>query len=535
MFKHPKTKPLVASIMLLFLLVFTVNLSSAQLPLKVTVVTDKDFYQLRELVNIYGNVTYNDNPVPNGLVAVQVEAQSKTIVARTVPANNTVPVQDWNVEIVSIIPCDESGNLKTTFIRTGYAYFKVTIRNNNLFAQTIKRIVNIYDNVMMPLDIAADTYDIAPKTTDSSILRFTIPEWASVGNATAYANVYTDWPKNEGRPYCPEKAATFYIVSFEGEEPITKTSNLFSEVNASYQTGFRLTPFILNQSVYYISVSAFYSGWTAFKSNLFSVEYHHNQTIPRASFAHWPPQAGPGVKIAFDASSSTAEGYNDNITIYKWDFGDNITFTSTLAFANHTYPTKGNYTVTLNVTDTQGLWNTTSEKLEVATIRDIAILKIECLNEIYSDWTATVKITVKNKGTTPETFNVTTYYDSFTINKVTNITLGPSSQSIVTVLWSTTGLTPYQSYTLWAEASLVPNEINTTNNVLTFGAIYVKMLGDIDGNKKIDIYDIVLITSIYGSKTGDPLWNPQVDLNPDGVINIYDVVAATSNYGYKYV
>jgi hypothetical protein len=57
---------------------------------------------------------------------------------------------------------------------------------------------------------------------------------------------------------------------------------------------------------------------------------------------------------------------------------------------------------------------------------------------------------------------------------------------------------------------------------------------DFDLNHEIEIYDVVRVTTSYGAKPGDPNWNPEVDLLPDGLIGIYDVVKVTAIYGTTY-
>ena len=55
--------------------------------------------------------------------------------------------------------------------------------------------------------------------------------------------------------------------------------------------------------------------------------------------------------------------------------------------------------------------------------------------------------------------------------------------------------------------------------------------GDVNYDGKVNIYDVVMVTSIYHAKLGDPNWNPHADIaEPYGTINIYDVVTVTSNY-----
>ena len=56
-------------------------------------------------------------------------------------------------------------------------------------------------------------------------------------------------------------------------------------------------------------------------------------------------------------------------------------------------------------------------------------------------------------------------------------------------------------------------------------------LGDVDGDRDVDIYDMVLIASSYGFSRGQPEYNAACDLNQDDTVDIYDVTIASSNYG----
>ncbi len=56
---------------------------------------------------------------------------------------------------------------------------------------------------------------------------------------------------------------------------------------------------------------------------------------------------------------------------------------------------------------------------------------------------------------------------------------------------------------------------------------------DLRRDGQIDIYDVVRVTSIYGSKEGDPNWNATKDLRRDGQIDIYDVIRVTGKYGVQ--
>ncbi|MDH5449040.1 MAG: hypothetical protein OEX01_08600, partial [Candidatus Bathyarchaeota archaeon] len=56
--------------------------------------------------------------------------------------------------------------------------------------------------------------------------------------------------------------------------------------------------------------------------------------------------------------------------------------------------------------------------------------------------------------------------------------------------------------------------------------------GDVNHDLKVDIYDVVRITAVYGSREGDDNWNPHSDIaEPYGIIDIYDIVKCTGYYG----
>jgi len=87
---------------------------------------------------------------------------------------------------------------------------------------------------------------------------------------------------------------------------------------------------------------------------------------PVANFTWFPSTPITGVSVTFNASSSMP-GWNGThttpIVLYNWDFGDNNT--STGQVVTHVYVNPGNYTVILNVTDTQGLWNVKEKQIQV--------------------------------------------------------------------------------------------------------------------------------------------------------------------------
>jgi len=105
---------------------------------------------------------------------------------------------------------------------------------------------------------------------------------------------------------------------------------------------------------------------------------------PRAEFTYSPPYPGINATMTFDASDSKP-GWNGThimpIVSFAWDFGDGTNTTQIDPIVEHTYTTAGDYAITLNVTDGQGLWNITSQIITV----NLAEFSLVTLYKVHLD------------------------------------------------------------------------------------------------------------------------------------------------------
>jgi len=496
----------------------------------VTLSIDKQNYKQREMVTINGTVTYNGNLVDDGLIAIEVENPNKPILLRTLPLSTNISTRYFYMQVESLYPCDGVAN-PITYVERGlnvYIYVYMKIKNNGVADKQVYTSISIVDSNSVLLDTKWGGLTVYAGQSCVFMPRLNIPNWASTGMAKIYANIYSDLPENGGYPMCPESSAQIPILESIYVDPPEDDGNQQIIQNGTYRLQFILPPDVL-PGEYKVSVVAWYKGLQRSASKTFNVTVVPSPPWP--SFAIKPPKAGPGYSVTFDASSSSPEGYNDTITKYSWNFGDGGTATGRIV--THSYSNVGNYTVTLTVIDAEGFSNTTSKIVSIIIIHDIAVLSIGCMEKIYDSWKVYVTITVKNKGTVPENFNLRLYYNN-TLANSTTIQLGILQSKKIILEWMTTGINVPANYTLKAEVDILQNEVNTTDNTLTFSPIRAIKLGDIIEDRIIDIYDITCVCVAYGSREGDPNWYVMADLVRDGLIDIYDVTTVCILYNYQY-
>jgi hypothetical protein len=174
--------------------------------------------------------------------------------------------------------------------------------------------------------------------------------------------------------------------------------------------------------------------------------------------------------------------------------------------------------------------NVKNGTIEIISVHDLAITNISVLKNIVGEGCNTrINVTVVNQGGFNELCNITLSGNE-TVIDVASVAVLNNSHVTTVFIWNTTGWVK-GNYTISSCVAPVPDEINTTDNALVNGWIFVTIQGDVDGDRDVDIYDVVKITGIYGSKRGDPQFKPNSDLDDDDEIQIYDVVMCTGYYG----
>jgi hypothetical protein len=173
-------------------------------------------------------------------------------------------------------------------------------------------------------------------------------------------------------------------------------------------------------------------------------------------------------------------------------------------------------------------------KLEIRYRDDVAVTNITLLKTaVGQGYQCDINVTVANQGGYTETFNVTLYANATLIATISGVALDPAESNTLTFTWNTATWTLGQ-YGLSASVTSVQDETDKADNSLTDGIIPVTVPGDVDGNFKVQLTDLVLLAVAYGAQPGDSKWNPNADLDNNGTVGLSDLVILAQHYGQTY-
>jgi hypothetical protein len=164
-------------------------------------------------------------------------------------------------------------------------------------------------------------------------------------------------------------------------------------------------------------------------------------------------------------------------------------------------------------------------------VHDVSVIEAVPSKTVVSG-TVTIDVTVTNQGDYTEAFNVTAYANTTTLGTM-QTTLTSGRNTTLTFIWDTASFAK-GNYTLSAIATLVPNETKSADNPPAASWVVVTITGDIDGDFKIGLTDLQILAAAYGSKPGDPNWNPNADIDNSGTVNLQDLFTLSQHYGQHY-
>jgi len=178
------------------------------------------------------NYAYHQYP-SDALVGLEIQdpTGARTIV-RTIRTGDSMP-NNITAFIDSASLCDIAGNQKSSILMPTadngvVPYYYVHVINNAGIATSMLLTMNVYDSNGVPVVLTYQTVNVGPYASSFVRTNFNIDSSAHFGVATAYLNVYSNWPSQGGIPYGLEQSFQFTItggLAFTGTPSVTQSAS----------------------------------------------------------------------------------------------------------------------------------------------------------------------------------------------------------------------------------------------------------------------------------------------------------------------
>jgi len=162
-----------------------------------------------------------------------------------------------------------------------------------------------------------------------------------------------------------------------------------------------------------------------------------------------------------------------------------------------------------------------------SSVRDVALTYVlSSTLKAYAGQSVNITVQAKNNGTIKETFQVSVYYDSVLIGTKAVTNLPPNGIATLTFNWDTTNVPP-GNHTIKAEATTVPDETNTANNIFVNGEVQIIgypyahfSYSPETPRANVPITFDASLSDPKGGEIVSYIW----DFEPDGIIDAYGSV-----------
>lgn len=178
-----------------------------------------------------------------------------------------------------------------------------------------------------------------------------------------------------------------------------------------------------------------------------------------------------------------------------------------------------------------GIAHQTQDGIVTILRHDVAIASvIVSTAETYTGRNVTVTVIAENNGDALESFTVEVYHNATVFAAFDVIDLASGTNITILFSWNTSDVVAGNIYAIKAEATAVPYEVDLGNNVAVDGTVKVKIIGDVNGDNKVNLDDWIAYDAAWGTHEGDLNWNPQADIDGDGFVDNDDGVLIAENY-----
>jgi hypothetical protein len=492
---------------LLFSLLSLAHLANASPTLTLTVMTNKGTYSLGEQVKINGTVALDSSPVSDAVVGIQVDntTTAEPYLLRSRPTSTSY-TGSYPLEIVDAFLSDQYGSPRSSVTQGDVAYFRVKVRNTEETGKTIS-LVPYFQTGPTPFPIEIEPAYQGPIASgiayDQTLGKTTAGSQSmTISGNTKFASLFKlDIPASY--------QANVTGIGWRGwTENSTRAKAIIYSGNASNGTPLQLVG--ASQEMLLSTTHQWWS-FTFSPTLVLTNGYYWLGIIAEATTLHFNFEASYVPEI-----NASAFAYNNNL----YNQGPSNPF-GTPTYENRTISIYANYTLVQNYGVDVIFTKAIPDNAPVGTVT----IYVNALNGLFPSCLP------KNGGI------------AYCPDKPANFTI--TSKTAGSGLYESGGLLTSQAYETqslegYYELTFKPSKANFTlyatcyyrgqfaSASLTFAVV---LLGDINGDGKVDGKDIAIASKAFGTKPGDQLWDPRADINKDDRVDGKDIAIISKSFG----
>jgi uncharacterized repeat protein (TIGR01451 family) len=141
-----------------------------------------------------------------------------------------------------------------------------------------------------------------------------------------------------------------------------------------------------------------------------------------------------------------------------------------------------------------------------------------------------IPVTIENYYESTTNFTVAVYYDGLQPIGNQTLTLNPLESGDAIITWAETATWPKGTYTF--TITIIVHFPDCTTIIIEFPMTFkIGAVGDINCDGKVNIRDISIAATAFGTRLCQPRWNPDADINSDFKVDIRDISAIAKKFG----
>jgi hypothetical protein len=98
------------------------------------------------------------------------------------------------------------------------------------------------------------------------------------------------------------------------------------------------------------------------------------------------------------------------------------------------------------------------------------------------------------------------------------------------LMWDTSTVQACHNYTILGTADPVPYQTDLSDVNFTDGKVKIRLMGDVNGDGRVDMKDIAQLVAVFRSSPSKPNWDLLNDLDRNMIVDMRDIAICIMHF-----